>query len=267
MKSAAKSTSLDEYSRNARLKPTFLVILPLGLLVTILGLSASVLMALFSGPLATVGLTLLLAQIGRDFGKRKEPYLYSLWGGKPSVTKMRHRDPTLNVHTRERYHQKAASLLGISLPTPTSEQGDPLAGDQIYEAYSNLLLEKTRDKKKFPLVFNELVNYGFRRNLWGMKPLGLTVVSICLVSQCAWILHSLSVHHSPSTLLVSSLVLDCFLLLCWILLINPEWVRISANAYAERLLASSEVLQGTSMALMTDTAIQPKRRSKKSSTT
>jgi hypothetical protein len=267
MKSKAKFTSLDEYSRTARLKPAFLVILPIGTLVSVLGLKVSALLALFSGPLATVGLTFLLTQIGRDFGKRKEAYLYSLWSGKPSVTKMRHRDGTLNVHTRQRYHQKAALLLEISMPTATSEQEDPLSADEAYEAYSNLLLEKTRDKKKFPLIFNELVNYGFRRNLWGLKPMGLTVASICLISQSAWILHLLVVHHPPPTLLVSSLFIDCFLLLCWIFLINPEWVRIAANAYAERLLASSEVLQRTSITSLPEETPQPRRRPKKSSAT
>jgi hypothetical protein len=267
MKNLAKSTSLDEYSRTARLKPAFLVMLPIGILVSILGLKVSALLALFSGPLATIGLTFLLTQIGRDFGKRKEAYLYSLWSGKPSVTKMRHRDNTLNMYTRERYHQKATLFLEIPMPTATSEQSDPRGADEIYEAYSNLLLEKTRDKKKYPLIFNELINYGFRRNLWGLKPIGLTVATICLISQSAWALHLLFTDHTPSTLLVSSLFIDCFLLLCWALLINPEWVRIAANAYAERLLASSEALQPTSMTSSPDANPQPKRRSKKSSAT
>jgi len=40
-------------------------------------------------------------------------------------------------------------------------------------------------------------------------------------------------------------LISAFLLACWAFLINPEWVRIAANAYAERLLASSEMLQQT----------------------
>src|SRR5258708_22128314 len=146
MKIAGKATALDEYSRNARLKPAFLVILPVGMLVSVVGLSVSVMLAAFSGPLATVGLTFLLAQIGRDFGKRKESHLYSLWTGKPSVAKMRHRDTTINIHTRERYHQKAAHLLALPIPTAPSEQNDPRSADDIYEPYSNPLLERARHK-------------------------------------------------------------------------------------------------------------------------
>ncbi len=39
----------------------------------------------------------------------------------------------------------------------------------------NYLRENTRDKEKFGLVYAELIGYGFRRNLWGMKKLGVTL--------------------------------------------------------------------------------------------
>ena len=243
MTSTVKIAALDEYSRHARLKPAFLVVLPLGLVVSIFGLKASVVLAAFSGPLATVGLTFLLAQIGRDFGKRKEAHLYSLWGGKPSIAKMRHRDPTVNKHTRERYHQKAQLLLGLSLPDVTSEQSDPKAADALYEAFSNLLLERTRDRKRFPLIFQELVNYGFRRNLWGMKPIGLTLSLLCVALEIGGLVHSALVRQMPSALTLSSFLITLFLVVCWICLVNPDWVGLAANAYAERLLASSEVLE------------------------
>ena len=261
MTTSVKAIGVDEYSRHARLKPAFLVILPVGMLVSALGLNVSVTLAALSGPMATLGLTFLLAQVGRDFGKRKEGYLYSLWTGKPSISKMRHRDTTINVHTRERYHQKAAQLLGISMPNADSEQSDPQAADALYEAYGNLLLERTRDGKKFPLIFQELTNYGFRRNLWGMKPIGLTLNTVCLFSQVVWVLYSLAAHRTPSALTVSSLLINAFLLACWAFFINPEWVRIAANAYAERLLASSEMLQQTAVSSSPEKPA-PRRRTK-----
>jgi hypothetical protein len=42
-----------------------------------------------------------------------------------------------------------------------------------YDSCGDLLREKTRDKDKFSLIFQENMNYGFRRNLWGMKTLGI----------------------------------------------------------------------------------------------
>ena len=184
-----------------------------------------------------------IGPIGRDFGKRKESHLYSLWGGKPSVAKMRHRDTTINAHTRERYYRKAESLLAISIPDAPSEQTDPSTSDALYEAYSNLLLERTRDRKKFPLVFQELTNYGFRRNLWGMKPIGLTLTLLCAAGQLVSVIHSLLVHRTPSAFTISCLLVTSFLLASWLFIINPGWVKLAGDAYAERLLASAEMLQ------------------------
>jgi hypothetical protein len=63
------------------------------------------------------------------------------------------------------------------------EQNDPAAAKSFYERTGTWLRENTRDTKKFPILFNELVTYGFRRNLLGVKwpalALNLVVVLIC----------------------------------------------------------------------------------------
>ena len=45
---------------------------------------------------------------------------------------------------------------------------------EAYEAAAAYLREQTRDRKAYPLVYEALCEYGFRRNLWGLKPIGLT---------------------------------------------------------------------------------------------
>jgi hypothetical protein len=139
----------------------------------------SAITAAVAGPLSACGLTLLLAQLARDAGKNKEPILFDRWNGKPSTRMMRHSDPTLNPLTRARYHQKAAQLLGEPMPSAEEEATNPVAADRLYEAYGDLLRERTRDTRAFRLLFEELTNSGFRRNLWGLKPVGL---SICVGS-------------------------------------------------------------------------------------
>src|ERR1039457_568562 len=93
----------NEYSRNARLKPAFLVALPVAMLASGLGLSSSMLLGAISGPLTAAGLTFLLSQLSRDAGVRNQQGLFARWGGKPSIAKLRHRDTTLNLYTRARY--------------------------------------------------------------------------------------------------------------------------------------------------------------------
>ena len=49
---------------------------------------------------------------------------HHVWGGKPTVAKLRHSNPTLNLHTRARYHEKAAQLLRKDIPTLQEERAD-----------------------------------------------------------------------------------------------------------------------------------------------
>src|ERR1700733_5702170 len=155
---ATSGTNLDflnEYSRNARLKPALLASLPVAFIALGYGLKSSVLLGALFGPLSAVGLTYLLAHLTRDFGVTKQAELFRTWGGKPSVTKLRHRDVSLNPYTRARYHANAAEALGRPMPTAEEEEADPVGADSLYEAYSNVLLERTRNTKTFRLLFEE----------------------------------------------------------------------------------------------------------------
>ncbi len=238
-----KGANLDfssEYARNARLKPALLTSLPVGLLALGYGLKSSVLLAAFYGPLAAVGFTYLLAHLTRDLGVRKQEELFRSWGGKPSVIKLRHRDISLNSHTRARYHERGAELLGKPFPTAGAEEANPGAADSLYEAYSNVLLERTRNTKTFRLLFEELISYAFRRNLLAIRPVGLPLCAICLIVETALLVRGFQLTGVVETTKVVFAGLDGFLLVCWWVFITPSWVRRAADAYAERLLAASE---------------------------
>src|SRR6266852_6401889 len=177
------SGPLDEYDRNARLKPALLAMLPASLLVITLGAAYSTAVGVVAGPLTAIGFTYVLAQFARDWGKQKQPQLFALWGGQPTTAKLRHRNSTLNLHTRARYHEIAGRLVGKVMPSPAEEAANPEAADLVYETVGDCLRERTRDKRKFPLVFKELVSYGFRRNLWGMKRFGIWLACLCIAAQ------------------------------------------------------------------------------------
>src|SRR5438093_670482 len=103
----------DEYDQRARLQPVFIVMLPATLAIGLVtahvpggwdvvrrvGLGALVSAA------SSVGLIGLLAQFGRDQGKKKEPGLWESWGGPPTTQMLRHRELRMtNPVNRERYH-------------------------------------------------------------------------------------------------------------------------------------------------------------------
>jgi hypothetical protein len=243
MKAGTQKTGvLDEYDRNARLKPVLLMVLPVSLLIVTLGAAYSTAVSVLAAPLTAMGFAYIMAQFARDWGKQKQPHLFALWGGCPTTAKLRHRDTTLNPHTRARYHEFSSRLIGKPLPTIQEEQADPEAADAIYESVGDRLREETRDKREFPLVFAELTSYGFRRNLWGMKRFGIVVAILAVSGQTIILAADAVAGRSIAPIPAIATVANILLLLVWIIVVTPSWVKTAADGYAERLLATRDAL-------------------------
>jgi hypothetical protein len=231
----------DEYEVRARLKPVLLVSLPptLAAMSWFPDLSG---MQFLVGLLAAFGFVALLAQLGRDQGKQFEPWLYKQWGGMPSAQLLRHRDSRLAPETKRRYHEVLTQLVPqLCLPSAATEAADMYSADSSYESCSAFLRERTRDKKVFPLVFAENVNYGFRRNLWSMRRAGVTLCLLALVASAAAAI-ALRKNGLPPVVPTVAMLLSASLLVWWLLRIKPTWVQVAAYAYAERLLSSCETI-------------------------
>src|SRR3954454_24014593 len=85
------------------------------------------------------------------------------------------------------------------LPVTAEEEArDPQAADRANEAGCAWLLAQTRDRKRFALLFEENVNYGFRRNFWAIKPLALTASIVTLAASTAAIAWSLGSLLEPT---------------------------------------------------------------------
>lgn len=148
------------------------------IVITVVGIASTKLSALESlgTALAGCGGAFLLTQLARDAGKKREKQFFVAWGGIPSVTIFRHRDTRIDAITKSRYHRQLAALVkGAKGPSPEEEQTDPAMADQVYSAWSSYLRVHTRDTKKYSLLFQENISYGYRRNLCGLRPLGITV--------------------------------------------------------------------------------------------
>lgn len=232
----------DQYTIRARVLPALLVALPLGLATLAWfpdGLSG---WSALWGLTVWSGATVLLGQLGRDCGKQKQPRLFGMWGGEPAIRALRHADAE-NLVVLERIHRRLNSLMRGKLPTAAQELVDPRAADDAYAGCIRFLREKTRDRKKFNLIFEENCNYGFRRNLWGLKPLGVVVTIVALAALAALVVIEPRVLAAPGRqrVLIPGLVI-CLILIGWIVIVTPRWVRIPANAYVERLLEATERL-------------------------
>lgn len=245
----------DRYSRGARLYPALLLTLPF--LVTTICLFNN---DLFSGKLplsfsmfAYFGGLYLTSNICRSLGKELEKKYISSWGGMPTTIILRHQDRTLNNQEKKRYHnflnQNVPGMEG-KFPTKLDEQNRPYFADDMYDSSISWLREQRRDKEKYNLVYEELIQYGFRRNLASVKPYG---IAVCIMS-LAFIITSFifdsgsistNINEIPAlieqnitTYHIASLLLTLTALCCWITIIGEQWVKDAAYDYAVRLVRS-----------------------------
>jgi len=243
MKMANVAFPLDEYTLRARVAPVLAVIvIPVtGVLCWFPAFSVSQLALA-----AVLGIVLLamFSQIGRDWGRILQPYLYERWGGQPVVQLLRYRSRLLAKETRERYRLKLESINpGFRVPTELEELADPDKADQRYDSVCLFLREFTRNKAVFPLVYAENVNYGFRRNLLAMKPAGIVLNIAGATSSVLVMLIGIQGGSGVLPLPLVAASLNALMLAWWIVRISSEWVRSAAFAYAERLLGSCDTIQ------------------------
>jgi hypothetical protein len=223
---------LDVYVWQARRSAVTLTALPLAL--AMFAWSPRFDWALLAPPLTFCGVFGLVSQIGRDKGKLKEDRLYTSWGGKPTTVMLRHRDSPLDPSALALLHAALARVTGVPAPSKRKEAGSPVTADKVYDEYVRYLRDSTRDREKYPRIFEELVNFGFRRNLWGLKPIGIVIATVASVAAIGAVCWHHGRDHQP--LAGAAAVVNVIMLAAWLLWINPAWVRIAAQAYAERLI-------------------------------
>ena len=225
----------DTYSFRARVLPVYLTLAPAVLLVAAVVPEGLKLPIGGAAALVFAPISFFLGQVGADFGKRLEKSLWTKWGGPPTTRFLRHGNHEFNEVTRGRVHAKLRQL-GLHVPTREEQEHDQTAADTHYQSCTEDLIRRSRDAKKFPLVFKGLTEYGFRRNLLGLKFFGvfLTVVGM---AGSAWATYTAwnATTELPAAALVAGLI-GAGLLFAWLVWVTERTVRLSADRYARFLL-------------------------------
>ena len=237
-----KDYIMDAYVRRARLHPALIVALPGALAVLAWFPDASVTGGMLWSLVAWCGGTTLIAQVARDAGKGKEPGLYALWDGKPTTQLLRHSNSANRILLGRRHDKLRTLLPEIHIPTAGEELADPARADETYEACVQFLRDNTRPRDQFPLVFESNCEYGFRRNLWGMKPVGVALAVGSAIAIAARIYTEAGSSIEPEPIRVVSMGVVIVLVAGWLFWFTPAWVKTTADAYAERLLGALEKL-------------------------
>jgi hypothetical protein len=182
--------NFDDYSRKARLTPALIVSFPL-VLTAISAYPDSVFsLGGICGLLGWFGVLPLISQIARDRGNAIQGKLYEDWGGEPTTYLLRHRSSENKIQLA-RWHNKLYQLTNQAIPSQSEESTNPDLADKTYAVWTTFLRNKTRDCTIFPLVYRENCNYGFRRNLLGMKRIARAIAiasTIFILGKCATII-------------------------------------------------------------------------------
>ena len=239
----------DPYGVKARLTPVLLSAFPLLVSLFLLVPEYESLSIELGWVISFGGTTFFIQQLIRDKGKSRESKLYNSWCGKPSVAMLRHSNTQIDALTKNRYREfLQRAVPNLKLASVGQEKNNPKAADDEYESATSWLLEQTRDRMKFYLLFMESVNYGFRRNMWGLKQSALVLDLIALIIWFSVIYFEVHVENFWITLFS----LDLFMWVCFTLIVShtlffifkirSKWVRSAADNYARRLLAACDTL-------------------------
>ena len=238
---------LNPYDRKARLQPALLTGLTLFVCLAVLVSGFGWFWSVVSGVMLFCGATTWLTHLGRDRGKALEPALFRAWGGKPSVAMLRHRDERLSASDKERYRAFPRRMVpGLKLASLKKEQRSPEQADDGYQGATTWLLDQTRGRSRFELLFLENMNYGFRRNLWALKPFALAfdAISIAVVVLSGIGLLADITGGSPpaNTTIIMCALLTVVHASVFVFVVRSDWVRGPAEAYAGQLLAACDRL-------------------------
>ena len=228
---------INKYELYARVYPVIITLLPL----LLVGVYFSIDYQNLYSALGSIGLIAFLSfvfgQLGRDRGKNAEKGLWEEWGGAPSIQILQLRNSILDIYTTKRMHQKLSEVTNTGFADMEQlENSNPQEADEIYASWSNYLRKETRDTSKYKLLFQENISYGFRRNTWGLRTIGLLLTFLSLLTICAhsYLIKQFCETHNLSLWISGGLLI--IILLFWVVIVNKKWVKQVAFAYAERLV-------------------------------
>lgn len=226
----------DPYTLQARIAPVVLATLPAAAFACGCVVWFDVSIPNFGGifsPLAGIltlyatSCLLFTSHVGRC-GRSKQAALFAKWGGPPLRRSLRHDYDGDDLVSWNRIAYTLEAMTKTTRPSPDAEKNDSKSADQVYADYENELKRATRDAKVFPLVAIENRSFGFRRNLWALKPLVLILIVLMLASVSV-----LAIWLQPPErwFFIGSAVFFAVVSLPWLFFITPTWVREAADAY------------------------------------
>ncbi len=240
----------DLYTLRARVYPALIALVPLlaQLVAYFPDLPTNALGKALFTIAGSTGLLYLLATMSRSAGKKTEKRLLRKWGGWPTTIWLRHGDTNVLPGTKQRYHRYLqAHIQNISIPTEEQERRDPDAADQVYASAVHWLKEQRRGDQ-YSLINKENTEYGFRRNMRGVKGIAIAISLLGVLASVVRVGIEVATRTVEIPEILSELwlplaagLVGVVVLFTWAFRVNDAWVREAGDQYARALLASCDV--------------------------
>lgn len=228
------------YILQARRLPLATVALP-PIFLAGAGIITTTRLGIASGLVLTV-IAAIAGQLGRDRGRALQPALWASWGGSPTLRRLRYRDGG-SAGKVERLHGRIETVLpGEVLPTAAEEAADPDGADERYEEAVARIRALTRDQERFALLFSENVSYGMRRNLLGLRRVGIAIAALTVIVAGVLLLLADGTMAQRVARYAPGVGVSLAALVFWIAVVTPNWVRLTADAYAEQFVGAVDIL-------------------------
>jgi hypothetical protein len=148
----------------------------------------------------------------------------------------------LDTDSKDRYRAFLASKLKRTAPTAAEEEQNQAVADAFYEQAGTWLRENTRDTKKFSILFNENISYGYRRNLLGLKwvALGLNIAVVAICAGLLWYNAPVIIADAFTGRVLVVLVVAAIHAVYIVAVVNQDSVIAATRTYARQLILSTE---------------------------
>jgi hypothetical protein len=217
---------LDAYSLKARWAPALICAAPILILFSAFLGDQSPLLT--GAPVAIGSIAALVAvELTRTRGRACEKRLIIKWGGLPTTKALRHMD---GPEDRELSHRRTQLelLTGHALPSMAMEKKDPSGADRQYASVVRTAIARMgRESVGAERLQKENTSYGFRRNLRGLRGLGITLVLVGLCTSIAKVV----ITQDPSSVLLPGTV-QIVIGVLWIAVVKDSWVEEQAMIYS-----------------------------------
>lgn len=182
-----------------------------------------------------------VAKVAREKGIKVQDKIRNDLNALPTTVIMRFTDNRISTESKHKYH-KILNKHVENAQLPLSKEEETAESDAQYDAVINWLRNwANANKEKAPLVYKELIEYNFWRNLYGIKKDAMSIYFLIIIRELfllepfsfkTFFLQTASAYYPIGVLSISTLV--------FAVTVNEDTVKARAFDYAKTLVESCE---------------------------